>query len=704
MTEESHPKRLRKELSFFSVFAIALGTTLSAGFFLLPGLAFEQAGPAVILSYLIAGLLMIPAMLSIVELATAMPRAGGAYYFLDRSLGPLAGTIGGLGTWLALTLKTAFALVGMGAYLGVFFPDAPMTLIACGCAIFFGLMNLWGSSKTGKFQIFLVIGLLVILTWFIGWGGMQINFSHFQGFLGKGGGAIFSTAGLVFISYVGVTNVASISEEVKDPERNLPLGVFTALIFAVFIYVVGVAVMVGHVPAVELTGDLTAVATTAETFAGFIGVVIISIAAILAFSSVANGGILSSSRYPLAMGRDHLLPSFFKKLDKRGIPVRSIILTVGVVILYILFLDPLKIAKLASTFQLLMFAFLCLAVIVMRESQIDSYDPGYRSPLYPWLQIAGILGSLALIAAMGWLEILFTIGMLAFGVIWYVYYARSRVDRVGAVHHVFERLGRLRYDALDVELRGILKEKGLRAEDPFDEVVVRSSFLEAAANTSFEKIVRQASTKLARLTPHETDDLEKRFLEGTRIGATPVTKGIALPHIRLPDVDEPQLVIVRSIKGILIDIGEIHVTEPIHALFFLISPEANPGQHLRHLAQLAGQVEQEGFMTEWLEAEDEQQLKEILLRNERFLSLTISHGSKTAIWIDQRLRDIEFPEECLVALIRRGPRTIVPLGNSKLLAGDQVTIIGSPEGIRELYDEFASAKVMEESSEVEPED
>ncbi len=93
--------RLRKELSLFSVYAIATGTTLSAGFFLLPGLAAEQAGSAVILCYMLAGALVVPPMLSIVELATAMPRAGGAYYFLDRSLGPLAGTIGGLGIWLA---------------------------------------------------------------------------------------------------------------------------------------------------------------------------------------------------------------------------------------------------------------------------------------------------------------------------------------------------------------------------------------------------------------------------------------------------------------------------------------------------------------------------------------------------------------------------------------------------------------------------
>ena len=123
MDKAGSNQRLRKELALFSVYALATGTTLSAGFFLLPGYAFADAGPAIILCYLIAGLLMVPAMLSIVELSTAMPRAGGAYYYLDRSLGPLAGTIGGLGTWLALTLKTAFALVGMGYYIGIFFPD-----------------------------------------------------------------------------------------------------------------------------------------------------------------------------------------------------------------------------------------------------------------------------------------------------------------------------------------------------------------------------------------------------------------------------------------------------------------------------------------------------------------------------------------------------------------------------------------------------
>lgn len=130
-------KRLKKELTLPYVYALALGTTLSSGFFLLPGIGANEAGPAVVLSYLIAALPLIPAMLSISELGTAMPRAGGAYYFVDRSIGPLFGTVVGLGTWLALILKTAFALIGMGAYVSLFYPDVNIMPLAITLAVFF---------------------------------------------------------------------------------------------------------------------------------------------------------------------------------------------------------------------------------------------------------------------------------------------------------------------------------------------------------------------------------------------------------------------------------------------------------------------------------------------------------------------------------------------------------------------------------------
>ncbi len=150
------------------VFAIGTGTTLSAGFFLLPGLAAEIAGPALVAAYLLAALPLVPAMFTIVELATAMPRAGGVYYFLDRSLGPMVGTIGGLGTWIALTLKVAFALVGIGAYAGLFVAELPVTPVAVGLAVVLGAVNAFGAKATGRFQVVLVAGLLAILGAFLG--------------------------------------------------------------------------------------------------------------------------------------------------------------------------------------------------------------------------------------------------------------------------------------------------------------------------------------------------------------------------------------------------------------------------------------------------------------------------------------------------------------------------------------------------------
>jgi len=686
MTEKRKHKKLKKELQLIDVYAIAAGTTLSAGFFLLPGLAAQQAGPAIVIAYVIAAIPLIPAMLSIVELATAMPRAGGVYYFLDRSLGPLVGTIGGLGTWLALILKVAFALIGMGAYISLFIPGLSIVPIAIVLAIILGALNIFGTKKSGRFQIILVVGLLLILTLFIGEGIPELNYEHFNNFFASGFDSIMATAGLVYISYVGVTNVASLSEEVKNPERNLPIGVFLALGSAILIYILGTAVMVGVLPMEQLVGNLTPVASAAKIFLGDFGMIILSIAAILAFISVANAGTMSASRYPLAMSRDHIIPAYFRRLNRFHTPVYSILLTITLIILLILFLDPTGIAKLASAFQLLMFSLICLAVIVMRESKIESYDPGYKSPFYPWLQIFGILSSLYLIVEMGILPILFSSGLIILGAAWYWYYAKGNVERTGAIYHIFERLGQQRYKGLDSELRGILKEKGLRQGDPFDEIVMRSKVLDLTEKTDFENAVDLTSKLLEKILPLTSEEVKKQIMDGTRIGATPVTHGVALPHFRCDGIDHPQMVLVRCKSGIQIPIfnpitHEEEEIQSVSAIFFLISPEKDPTLHLRILAQIAGRVDDESFTVEWFEAKDEQQLKEALLHDDNFRSLIISNETKTKILIGKELKDIKLPEGCLIAMLRRGSQIIIPKGRTQLLNGDRITVIGDPKSM-----------------------
>ena len=682
---------LRKDLTLFGVFAVATGTTLSAGIFLLPGFAYSLAGPAVVLSYAIAALMMIAPMLCKVELATAMPKAGGTYFFLDRSLGPLAGTIGGLGTWLALTLKASFALVGMGAYISLFFEDFPIRIIAIVLAVFFGLLNLLGTKATTRFQNLLVVFLLILLGWFLLQGSFSIDLSRFNGFFEKGTTDILATAGLVFISYVGVSKVPSLAEEIENPQRNLPLGVFLGLGVAFVVYLLGIFVIVGVTPPEELSDSYTPLGDAAAAFAGPVGLVLISIAALFAFTSAANAGILSSSRYPLAMSRDNLIPSVFKGINQSGVPTRALLITVIAVIFYVAAFDVISIAKLASAFQLALFALICLAVIVMRESNISSYDPTYRTPLYPWVPLVGIFGSCWLITEMGTMPTLFAIGLVVVGVVWYFAYANPKVNREGAIYHVFERLGQRRFDGLDHELRGILKERIVVEEDPFDEIVATCRVLDVNDPSNFESVARKACEHLQEPTGLDGNLLVTGYMEAVRIGATPVAGGVALPHLRVEGIEAQQLVVVRVRSGVTINSGTVigeGSSQTVQALFFLLSPSSKPSEHLRLLSQLAATVERERFIEDWVSAPDVDALREQLLRDERYFTLVLGSGLSSEQLIDQTVRELGFPAGCLIAIIRRGAATLIPRADMVLLEGDRLTVIGEADGIAELKKRF----------------
>ncbi len=692
MSSPKKPERLKKELGLLDVYALATGTTLSAGFFLLPGLAAVMAGPAMALAYLVAALPIIPATFSIVELTTAMPKAGGEYYFLDRSMGPLFGTVGGLGNWLALVLKVAFALIGMGVYIALFIPELPITPVAIGIALALGVLNLIGAKVSGGFQIVVVFLILIFLIGFLGTGIPEVSLSNFNGFFDAGLTGILATAAFVYISYGGITKVTSLSEEVVNPERNLPLGIFLALATAIILYVLGAAIMVGIVPMDRLAGDLSPVATLGGLIFGKAGIVAVSVVALLGFISVANSGTMSASRYPLAMSRDLMMPGFLQKLGNNRVPFYSIIVTVGTIVVILLLLDTSKIVKIASAFQILMFMLVCVAVIVMRESKIESYDPSYRSPLYPWMQIFGILGSLWLLVNMGGWVKLATVAMVLLGVVWYKFYVRNKVVRSGAIYHMFEKLGRSRYEGLDRELRGILKEKELRKEDPFDELVARSYVIDINRQMEFDEVVEQASVIFSELVKESSDSLRKKFMEGTLVGATPVSHEVALPHLRLEGLAQMEMVMVRSKPGIYIKFKNPATGEDdeqtLHAIFFLVSPLDNPSQHLRMLAQIARHVENESFANDWEMAEDEQQIKEAILHNERFHSIYIHKDSPTESLIGKQLRELKMPEGSLIALIRRGEEIIVPRGNTVLQENDRITVIGEPSSMRKFHKRY----------------
>lgn len=442
-------KALERSLGFWSVFSISVGAMIGAELFVLPGIAAVKAGPAVVLSYLLAGLIVLPAALSKAELGTAIPTSGGTYIYLDRSMGPFVGTVGGIGTWFSLFFKSAFALVGLGAYLALLL-SLPVKYVAIAFCLGLIGLNIAGVKKTAKLQTGIVLCVLIALALLVGRGFTSLEREFYSPFTTHGWMGVVATAGFVFISYAGVTKIASIAEEVKNPERNIPLGILVSLAVMVLVYVFVVFVVIGTVPLENLATDFTPVATSAETIFGPIGKSIWAIVAVLALISMANAGVLSSSRFPFAMSRDLLMPQFLKTVHaKLRTPYASILLTGGVMLFLIAFVDVENLAKLASAFQILVYSLENLSVIIFRESDTEWYRPTFRSPAYPWMQLAGIAAPLLLLLKMGSLPMIGVSGIFLFGAVWYFLYARGRVDRIGVLAQTQEQLESLR-EASDV--------------------------------------------------------------------------------------------------------------------------------------------------------------------------------------------------------------------------------------------------------------
>lgn len=428
-------KSLERDLGLYATITISIGAMVGSGIFVLPGLAAGKAGPAAIFAYLLAGLIVLPAALSKAEMATAIPESGGTYLYIDRAMGPLPGTIAGIGAWFSLVFKSAFALVGLGAYLLLFVavPEGSLVFVSLGLGILLILVNVLGAKLTGSLQAAVVSLVLLVLLGFVGNGMTYVESSRYHPFLTHGSGGLFAATGLVFVSYAGVTKIASVAEEVENPGRNLPLAMLSSILVMMAVYTLTVFVIVGVVPAETLNKSLTPMAQAAASFAGRPGELVLAVVAVLALTSMANAGILSSSRYPLAMSRDELAPEAAGKVSERfKTPVVSITFTGGILLVLIAFVPVIELAKLASAFQILVFAFVNAALVAFRESSLDWYDPEFRAPGYPFVQIGGFIASLLLLTQMGTIPLVGALGIVLLGVLWYRIYGQQRTKREGA--------------------------------------------------------------------------------------------------------------------------------------------------------------------------------------------------------------------------------------------------------------------------------
>jgi APA family basic amino acid/polyamine antiporter len=606
--------RLKRDLGFPSVFCIASGAMISSGLFVLPGAAFAKAGPAMFLSYLLAGILAVPGMLCQAELVSAMPRAGGDYFYVTRSLGPAVGTVDGIIIWFSLIFKTAFALIGIAAFTELLV-DLPPFFYAAVFGVLFTFLNLLGTRHSGKTQIYLVVILFLLLIGYAVGGFSAIKPTQLEPFAPHGKISILYTAGFVFVCYGGLLKVTSVAEEVRDPGRTIPRAMIASLIIVTTLYVLTVLVTAGVVPDGQLRMSQRPITEGAVCIWGPWGAALLSMAAILAFISTANAGIMAAGRYPLALCRDGVLPEFVGRLHPRfGTPYISITIT-GLMVIAVCLLEFTVLVKAASSVLIMSFAFACVSVIILRESRLQNYQPGFKLVFYPIMPILGLLGYAVLLYQMRQVAVWVILAGVLGGFAFYWFSSRIREMREFALLHLIERITakELTDWKLETELRDIVRARENIEEDRFDRVVKDCLILDIPEAIDFDGMTDLASEKLKDHIDLDKDEIKRLLQEREAESSTVISDGVAVPHIILEEPNRFALLLCRCEPGIQFNDS----AKRVRAVFMLLGSRGERNFHLRALAAIAQIVQDPDFEKKWLRAKGEFGLRDLLLTSGR---------------------------------------------------------------------------------------
>ncbi len=457
-SSDSGEVTLSRELSLFTVTMIGIGGMIGAGIFVLTGIAAGIAGPALILAFLLNGLVTSLTAMSYAELGSALPGAGGGYQWIKEALGGTLGFISGWMSWFAQAVAGSLYALAFGRFAAELIHVAGiptfgltisqisllfMTLII----ITFTSINYIGSSETASVGNTLTVIKIVILGLLVIFGalamsrmdGWQSRFT--TGFLPNGLVGVFIAMGFTFIAFEGYEIIAQSGEEVLDPIRNIPKAIFISISVAVVVYILVGIVAVGAItPPGDLAayeylgekGEIAIIEVAQQVFPWGIGGMILLLSGLASTTSALNATTYASSRVSFAMGRDHNLPEFFARIHpKRHTPYLAVVAT-GVLMTLMAWTLPIEdVAASASIMFLLLFMLVNFAVLFLRL-QRPELERGFRVPLFPILPVLAILSNAFLavnvfrFSPIAWV---FAVVWIAIGLLAYSFYF-SRIEEM----------------------------------------------------------------------------------------------------------------------------------------------------------------------------------------------------------------------------------------------------------------------------------
>lgn len=401
---------LSRDLNLLDITLIGVGAMIGAGIFVLTGIAAGQAGPALLLAFILNGLVTTITAAAYAELGSCFPEAGGGYLWVKEALGGLAGFLAGWMSWFAHAVACSLYALGFGAYLAELMIDlgfiggssAWLTkLFAVIIALLFAYINYRGAKETGQAGNIITLTKIVILGVFAAFGlaaltGKPAWPTHFVPFLPNGVGGVVAAMGLTFIAFEGYEIIAQSGEEVKNPRRNIPRAIFFSIIISVTIYLLVAFVALAAIDGqgqptwqyLGAAGETAMVVAARQLLPG--GAALLIIGGLMSTMSALNATIYSSSRVSFAMGRDKVLPDVLGAIHpQRYTPYGALIASTVIIVTIVVLLPIEAVASAADIMFLLLFALVNASAITLRRKRPD-LARGFFMPLMPFLPLLGI--------------------------------------------------------------------------------------------------------------------------------------------------------------------------------------------------------------------------------------------------------------------------------------------------------------------------
>ena len=437
---------LKRTISLFQLTMFGIGATIGTGIFIVFSAAVPVAGPAVIVSFVFAGVVAGLTAICYAELASAVPVSGSSYSYAYATLGEGVAMVVAACLLLEYGVSSAAVAVGWSQYLNELFdnlfgftiPESlanapeqggvinlPAVILIAACAF----LLIRGASESARVNAVMVVIKIGVLLMFVVLGLQGWNSDNLSDFAPFGMNGITSAAGIIFFSYIGLDAVSTAGEEVHNPRRNLPLAIIFALITVTTIYIAVAVVAVAAQPTAEFEGQEAGLAAILEEVTGSTTpATILAAGAVISIFSVTLVTIYGQTRILFAMGRDGMVPPLFHRLNPRTLTPVPATLIAAVVIALLAGLLPIEfLAEMTSIGTLVAFLIVSIGVMVLRRTAPD-LPRGFKVPGYPVTPVLSIAGCIWIIQDLRAVTIIVFFGWSTVALIWYAFYGRRHSE------------------------------------------------------------------------------------------------------------------------------------------------------------------------------------------------------------------------------------------------------------------------------------